>query len=63
MEALAPLAANHDVTCDLIPLAVLKLNKPHKTARLFLVTCDLIPLAVLKLAGNPPLGEKSASHM
>ena len=38
-----------DVTCDLIPLAVLK---PFKRSSFMLspsnVTCDLIPLAVLK---------------
>ena len=39
----------HRVTCDLIPLAVLK---PDLIRRIeeskFIVTCDLIPLAVLK---------------
>ena len=37
------------VTCDLIPLAVLKRPKPcAATSRSAQVTCDLIPLAVLK---------------
>ena len=36
------------VTCDLIPLAVLKRLWFYYLDYLFLVTCDLIPLAVLK---------------
>ena len=36
------------VTCDLIPLAVLKRQCIWLTSLFFLVTCDLIPLAVLK---------------
>ena len=38
----------HRVTCDLIPLAVLKLENPDSFAERVDVTCDLIPLAVLK---------------
>ena len=39
------------VTCDLIPLAVLKRPwTPTKANPFIWVTCDLIPLAVLKLA-------------
>ena len=40
----------HRVTCDLIPLAVLKPEKPVDFfSSPLIVTCDLIPLAVLKL--------------
>ena len=36
------------VTCDLIPLAVLKQDDDFLLEKLNQVTCDLIPLAVLK---------------
>ena len=40
-----------EVTCDLIPLAVLKLAKMFRNGKSDThVTCDLIPLAVLKRA-------------
>ena len=48
MIAYAPAIA-HDVTCDLIPLAVLKHGKIVCMRADKVVTCDLIPLAVLKL--------------
>ena len=38
----------HRVTCDLIPLAVLKLHDAQDPHGYSIVTCDLIPLAVLK---------------
>ena len=37
------------VTCDLIPLAVLKHEEDVHDGLCSAVTCDLIPLAVLKL--------------
>ena len=41
--------ADKVVTCDLIPLAVLKLGVISAYTNDNTVTCDLIPLAVLKL--------------
>ena len=53
----------HRVTCDLIPLAVLK----QDIAGLFIeqdaVTCDLIPLAVLKQKIGVIRGLEVLGHM
>ena len=53
LQTTAISALFEDVTCDLIPLAVLKLAKINLSIESdFEVTCDLIPLAVLKLPPN-----------
>ena len=52
------------VTCDLIPLAVLKLiYAAFDGVATGIVTCDLIPLAVLKLAGSIVNMTKKKGHM
>ena len=51
------------VTCDLIPLAVLKPKHRNGHHRRYLVTCDLIPLAVLKPAPLLRLEPSILGHM
>ena len=48
------------VTCDLIPLAVLKRRLVVLGRDLDLVTCDLIPLAVLKRSDRKAARETAA---
>jgi len=48
-EEASCISEGSQVTCDLIPLAVLKPDKYYALYRIEnVVTCDLIPLAVLK---------------
>mgnify|MGYP001694812749 CR=1 FL=1 len=52
------------VTCDLIPLAVLKLYNGKNVSMTGVVTCDLIPLAVLKrVVPTGPNGDSNNGHM
>ena len=51
------------VTCDLIPLAVLKRHNSLQHQSPHQVTCDLIPLAVLKPKARGLLGMSLGSHM
>ena len=51
------------VTCDLIPLAVLKPTENCRFRNMLEVTCDLIPLAVLKRVGVSLAPLRDGGHM
>ena len=54
----------HRVACDLIPLAVLKLEEVVSCFHDIGVACDLIPLAVLKHESHLPFKDvRSTSHV